>query len=134
MPKIITGNGLERQKFIVGSSSQVTEGNATHSSITSAISDAPVGSKITVLAGTYTENLSVSKQVIIEGEGYASVLSGTMTFTSAGSSSYIRGLNIRGDLSIPLGSDNIFIRDCWLITTATVSDFGSSNSVLIIQE
>lgn len=134
MAKIIRGNGLEQIKYIVGSNIQVAQGNATHSSINAALGDAPSGSKITVLAGTYTENLTVNKQVIIEGEGYSSILSGTLTFTSAGSFSYLRGLNIRGDVSIPLGTDNIFIRDCWLINTATVSDFGSSNSVLIIQE
>lgn len=127
-------SGLVLHDAVVGSASQVTRGQANYSSITAAIAGVSAGQRIIVLDGTYTENITVNKQVTIEGKGYSSYLNGTITFTSAGTSSGIRGLRIGNNITVPSGANNIYIRDCWLSSSATISDLGTYNSFLIIQE
>lgn len=150
MPKIITGSGQIEQSdtkitfngetvailhdLVVGSAYQVTQGKAQYSSITSAIAAASTGERIIVLAGTFSETVTVNKQVTIEGKGYSSYLNGQLIFTSAGSSSGVRGLRIGNHISLESGANNIYVRDCWLASSAVISDLGASNSLLIIQE
>lgn len=120
--------------FVVGTAAQVAQGKAQYSSISAAIAAASAGQKIAVLDGTYAENVTVDKQLTIEGKGYASFVNGTLTFTAAGGDSHVRSLRFNGNVTIPLGADNIYVRDCWLSSTATIADLGASNSILIIQE
>jgi hypothetical protein len=119
---------------IVGSSAQLLDGKATHSSINSAISSVPSGGKIYVLRGTFTENVSVNKEVMIEGMGRGTVIDGTLTLTSSSDYALVRALKVTGNITLDSGSTGIFLRDCWVASGSTVTDNGSGNSVLVIQE
>jgi len=72
-------------KCIVGSSAQYQAGIATHTSVQSAINACNNGETVLILPGTYTETISVSNRVNIQGMGYDSYINGTFTFASGAS-------------------------------------------------
>jgi hypothetical protein len=116
---------------IVGSAANVTSGIATHSTLQSAIDALSSGSRILILSGTYTENVTLSKNdITIEGKGRASVLNGN--FTVSGSGNDVKGFKIGGNL-VMTGSNYCFVR-CWLSATSSYTAGGSSNAVTTIQE
>lgn len=120
--------------YIVGSGAQVTAGIANYASLQSAIDAAPAQSKITVLNGTYTENITLNKELTIEGSGRGSNVMGTWTFGTSSDYSVINKLRINGDVSFPAGADGIFFRQIFMPASATLSDLGAANSVLVIVE
>jgi fructose-1,6-bisphosphatase len=148
MPQLLQGYGIPNvvsvtnntttvrvsEDAVVGSASQVTAAVATHSTLTAALAAVSDGKKIIVLDGTFSENVTVNKKVKIEGKGANSYINGTLTFTSAGNASYLQGLRFGGNITLPSDSSNIFIRDCWLVSSASISDLGTSNAILLIQE
>lgn len=116
---------------VVGTSEQVLTGVATHSSIQSAINSAASGSKIFILPGTYTENLTISKSdITIEGKGRLSIINGNVSMS--GSGNQVLGIKVSGNLDLT-GSDYSFVR-CWLGSSATFTAGGLYNSLNIIQE
>jgi hypothetical protein len=117
---------------IVGSTANVASGIATHSSLQSAIDALSSGSRILVLAGTYTENVTLSKNDIsIVGKGRTSILNGNLSVSGSGND--IQGLKVGGNLTLT-GSTYCFVK-CWLSSTSTyTAGVGSSNSVNTIQE
>jgi hypothetical protein len=114
---------------VVGSASQVAAGYATHTSLQTAINNVATGSLI-LLLGSVTENITLSKNLIIEGKGYSSSITGT--FALSANYATIRDVRFGGNLNIT-GSGN-FIRDSFIASTASVSDTGTANSKLIILE
>jgi hypothetical protein len=120
---------------VVGSAAQVTAGLAQYSSIQSAITASSPNTKILVLAGTYSENISVNKAgLLIEGQGYGSVINGTMTLTSSAQSCNVKCFKVTNNITFDLGSSNNFMQECWQTTGYSVTDNGSTNVVSIIQE
>ena len=126
--------GFTYADLIVGSTAQVNAGAATHTSITSALAAASAGQKILVLAGTYTENITVSLKVMIEGVGHSSNLNGTMTFDSNSDYSSVKNMRISGNITFNSGADGIFLRDCWQGSSSILTNSGSGNSILMIRE
>lgn len=119
---------------IVGSSAQVTAGDAQYSSIQAAVTAAPAGQKIVILSGSYTENVTISKKITIEGQGHTTYLNGNLTFDGSSDYSLLRGIKIGGNLSLSSGADGIFITETWLGSSSVLSNSGSGNSLNIIQE
>lgn len=119
---------------IVGSSAQVSSGIAQYSTIASAIAGVPSNGKILVLRGTYVENLTINNNVHIEGQGYGSQLTGTVTFGSSSDYSSFRMMRISDNISFSSGADGIVMRDCWQATSKTITNSGMANSILVIQE
>ena len=119
---------------IVGSAIQVSVGKATHSSIQSAIDSVAAGGKVFILEGTYVESLTINKEVFLEGKGHNSSITGTVTITPSSSYSLIKYVRFNGNLILNSGSTANFIRECWIGSTYSVTDSGSANSILIIQE
>lgn len=115
---------------IVGSSTQVAGGVATHSSITTALAAVASGGVVKILAGTYTENITISSNVFIEGQGYGTILNGTVSISS--SYSTIKSVKAAGNISLS-GSGN-YIRDSFIGSGLTITDTGSGNAIQIIQE
>jgi len=116
---------------IVGSSANVTAGIATHSTLQSAIDALASGSRILVLAGTYSGNTTLSKNdMTIEGKGRATILSGNLTISGSGDN--VSGFKVGGDLVLT-GSNYCFVR-CWLSSTSVYTPGGAGNSVSNIQE
>lgn len=117
---------------IVGSASQVAAGVAGYTTITSAVAANPTG-RILVLAGTYTENLtlvaSTNDQLVIDGQGRGTVLSGNLTM--GGSYTDLVRLKVTGAISIT-GNSN-FLRG-WLATAGTFANTGTGNTYQVNQE
>jgi len=124
--------GFNEYDFVVGTSSQVTNGVATHSSLQTAITQASDNSKILVLKGyNVSENVTINKTINIEGEGRTSVLTGNLTLDVNCDFTTIRDIRVTGNVVFNVGSSFNFLRECWV--GGTVTDNGTSNSVLVIQ-
>lgn len=119
---------------IVGSASQVTNGLATHSSVSQAITDTADGGSILVLPGNYIENVTISKKLYIFGKGHTSNINGTVTFTSNSDYSIVKHLRIGDNITLNAGADGIFLREFFLANGKTVTDNGTANSIGYIQE
>lgn len=118
---------------IVGSYEQVyILRTATHTSIQTAIDASLPGQKITVLAGTYTENVVASKAVFLCGEGSSTVINGNLTLALGASGSTVKDLNINGNLSIY--ASKCFVREVYQSASGTVLNSGEANSLLIISD
>lgn len=113
---------------VVGSAAQVTAGLAHFTSIQSAINAVADGSKILVLQGNYTENLSINKKLSLYGKGHGSSIIGTLSVTSGANYSIVEDLNFSGNIAI--GANKCFVRG-WT-SAGTVTDTGTDNVVTII--
>ncbi len=119
---------------VVGSAGEVSSGVATHSTITAAIAAVSAGASIFILDGTFTETVSVNKQLYIVGKGKASVIDGTLTFTSSSDQSHVKDLRVTGAITFDSGADGNFLVDCFQATGQTVSDQGDFNTISLYQE
>jgi hypothetical protein len=118
---------------VVGTSTQVSAGQATHTSIQAAHDSAASGAKILVLQGTYSENLNITKKIFFEGKGHSSSVTGTLTLGSGSSYSAVNMMRFGGNITINSGSNNIFLT-CWQATGTTVTNNGTANKVAVSQE
>lgn len=116
---------------VVGSAGQVTNGMATHSSITSAIAAISAGQTIFVLPGSYTENITINKQLQLIGIGKATAITGNISFTA--DYSIIEKLSFTGDLSFSAAADGNQITRCFVQNAMVYSDLGTGNYVELIQ-
>jgi hypothetical protein len=112
---------------VVGSVAQVGAGIATYTSINTAISNVTTGGTILVLRGTYTENVAVSKEVHISGQGHSTVVSGTFTFNSATSYASAKMMKITGTLLFNTTSVGNIVKDFWQTSGGVVADTGTDN-------
>lgn len=119
---------------IVGSPAQLASGVATHSSWASGITALPVGGTMYVLKGTYIENFIVNKECSIKGQGRGTLLIGNITFDPSSDFSDVGHFKVQGNISFQVGADGIFFRNIFQNSAGTLSDLGSGNSKLIIQE
>lgn len=117
---------------IIGSSLQVNNGAATHITFASALSQIPSGGKILVLRGTYNEVVTISSNCVIEGQGHGTNINGV--FTLNGGSNYSTVKNLRFMANLVINSDGNFIRECFQATGLSITDSGTGNSILVIQE
>lgn len=119
---------------VIGSAAQVTSGAATHSTWASAIAALSAGDTIHVLEGSWVENVSINKQLHIEGNGYGSYVDGTITFTNAADRSYLSLVRASGDVTLDSGADLIKVESVWLASGKTFIDNGTGNLVEGFQE
>lgn len=119
--------------IVVGSSSQVTAGAATHTSLQQAINDSVSGDRIYVLS-TYAlaENISINKTVIIDGQGLASQITGTLTFTNTGDFCVLQKLFITGNITFNAGSQANILNNSWQTLASTVTDSGTDNLYILL--
>jgi hypothetical protein len=81
--------------LVVGSAAQVSGGLADYSTLSSAITAATTGGKISILPGvSSTESIVLNKRLTIVGVGYDSKIIGTFTLTAACSFASVRGLYV----------------------------------------
>lgn len=120
--------------YVVGSAGQVTSGAATHSSISSAITAASAGNTILILKGTYTETVSVSKELHIWGQGRSSIIDGTVTFTSSADYSGLKDVKVTDNITLDSGADGCIVKDIWLASGKSFTDNGTGNLLEAIQE
>lgn len=127
-PPLVGNRALAFYDAIVGSSSQLNSGAATHTSIQSAVNSVGVNGNILILKGTYTESVSLNNAVKIEGQGHGSVLSGSLTV----SASYCDLSSWRVVGNISESGNNNFLK-LWQ-ASGTFSDTGAANDNHISQE
>lgn len=120
--------------WVIGSAGQVISGAATHSTWAGAIAAASAGDSIKVLKGAWTENVSVNKALTIEGSGPGSVLTGSVTFTSAADESLLTKIRLTDNITLDSGADMIRVSDVWLASGKTFIDNGTGNYVDGFQE
>lgn len=120
--------------FVIGSTAQVTTGAATHDTWAGAIAAASAGDTIKVLEGTWTEDVTVDKQLHIEGNGYGSNLTGSITFTNAADRSYLSLVRASNNITLNSGADLIKVESVWLASGKTFIDNGTGNLVEGFQE
>lgn len=113
--------------FVIGSAAQVSSGVATHSTWATAIAAASAGDSIKVLEGTWTENVSIDKQLHIEGNGYGTNLTGSITFTSAADRSYLSLVRTSESITINSGCILTKVESVWLASGKTFVDNGTGN-------
>lgn len=133
-PSLVRRDVDPASDIVVGSIGQVTSGIADFSSLQGAINAASAGQKILILNGTYIENITLDKKIVIEGQGHSTFINGTFTLTSSSNFSLIKKIRIGGNLSLNVGADGNFINECWVTSSVVITDSGSGNSLTIIQE
>lgn len=119
---------------VVGSAAQVSSGYAQYSVLQSAINAVAAGGKIYILSGTYTENITVNKELNFIGKGRSTVISGTWTMQSGAIYSIVENMKITGNITFNSGASGIFFRNIFTLSSATVTDNGTANAKLIIVE
>ena len=117
------------EEIIVGTGAQVSAGLATHSSIQTAINSAVPGQRIAVLRGTFTESLTIDREVHIYGRGRGTQIVGTITVSSSGGGASIKNCRISGNTTINSLAKNVVVSDNWIAPTYTVS--GGANAFIL---
>jgi len=112
--------------IIVGNTSDVAMGIATHTSIQDALNSTGNVKEVRLLSRTFAENIIISSGIKLIGEGSGSQVSGTVTVN--GDENYLKDLKVLGDLTI---NGNYSKFDMW-IDDSNILDSGESNSVNII--
>lgn len=115
---------------VVGSAAQVTDKVATHSSLQQAIDDAPSGQSIFVMPGTYSENITLNKQLAIIGSGRGTIVNGTWQIVSGSNYSMVKFLKFMDNATIAAGTLGNNISDFWIANGKTVTD--NSLDVLVL--
>jgi len=125
-------------ELIVGSTTQVSAGKATHSTLSSAINDALEGNTIFILEldSPITEGstITLSKRVSIVGKGNGSEISDNFIVSATASKCLIKNLKFGQDITVLTSCNNIIITDCWASSTSTFTDSGTNNLITILQE
>lgn len=114
---------------VVGSTAQVASGVANFSSLQSAINAVVPGGKIVVLQGTYTENITINKEICIHGKGRSSILNGTVSFGSSSTGSMLKYMKILDNVTINNSAQAIYVSDNWLASGKTVT--GGTNCFIL---
>ena len=96
--------------------------DADFDTLQAAINAASAGDKITLGKGTFTENISINKQVFIEGVGNSTIINGTVNFTTGSTGSLTQYLKFADNVTVDNGIVNLIITNCWLAATKTVTD------------
>lgn len=115
---------------VVGSAAQVTAKVATHSSLQAAINAAPSGQSIFILNGTYTENITLNKQLGIMGQGRGCVVNGTWNIQAGSDYSMIKFVKFMDNVTIDSGAIGNIVSDFWIANGKTVTDNGLDELIL----
>ena len=92
----------QKYTYVVSASSA---SGFTHTTIGAAITAASNDDTILIMAGTYTENVSVSKRLFIDGIGYGAYINGTLTFTSGSIYSIMNNFRVATSITMDSGSN-----------------------------
>ena len=125
-------------ELIVGSSDQVDAGNATHSTLSDAISEAVEGDTIFILdldsSIAEGSTITLDKRLNIIGKGNGAELSDNFVLASTASKSLIKHVNFGQDITVQTSCNNVIISDCWASPTSVFTDSGTNNLITLLQE
>jgi len=132
---LVDGSSASLSKFnglfelIVGSASQAASGIATHSTIQSAINAAAPGARITLMQGTYAENISIDRELMLMGKGRSSIINGTVTFTTAATGASLKFCKILDNTTINISAAAVNVSENWIASGKTV--LGGTNAFIL---
>lgn len=111
----------------VGTAADVAGGYANYSTLSAAIAAAQTGQSIRIRPNiTITENVTIDKRISIEGSGYDSFLSGTVTCDTLCDYSLLKNFRCT-QFIFNAGADGNIVTGCFF--TSAVSDSGIGNNV-----
>lgn len=107
-----------------GTMSLVNTGTAvgpgsSYATITAAIAGTSAGNQITVLPGTYTENIVLNKNLKIKASGKV-ILNGTFHFTSGADEALIDGFNFLSTVTIDSGVTKVSVTDFYVASRSNI--------------
>ena len=123
--------------LVVGDASDVSNGDANHSTIAAAITAASAGDRITLLPKTFTENLVITKEIHFFGSGAASVIDGTIQFSVGSERSSAEKLKFGGNITVDDLVTKLILNNGWIDNASTLTDnnaLGSSASIYTLLE
>jgi len=125
-------------ELIVGSTTQVSAGSATHTTLSSAISDSVEGDTIFILdldsSITEGSTITLNKRISIIGKGNGSEIGDNFVLASTASKSLIKNLKFGQNITVQASCNNTIITDCWASSTSVFTDIGTNNLITILQE
>lgn len=116
---------------VVGSPTQVTNGLANYSSIQAA-HDAISYGIILILAGTYTENLVLTKPLTLVGQGASTIIDGTVNLNSGASYMNISLVFFNGNVTIDSSVSKAQILQFQAAVGVVISDNAASGENLTL--
>lgn len=99
----------------------------SYATITAAIAATGAGDYITVLKGTYTENITLSSNRTIVGQGYGTILNGTLTFATGSDESLWRQMKHLDNVTINSGVSEITYIDFWMASGKIITNNGTGS-------
>ena len=118
-----------------GAGSEVTVGSGgDYATIAAAIAAVTTDTPILILKGTYTENVTVNKRLKISGQGYGTVISGTLTFDTGSDFSYFELCKITGNIALNTGVNGIQLMNFYTNSSATITDNSTGSLIQGIEE
>lgn len=128
---------LTQYSRVVGSAADVSSGAAGYSSLNAAIAASTANDTILILKSYNTvENSSIDKRLFIQGQGYGSTITGTLTFGTSSNGSRVKDIRVTENVTINSGVDEIYC-DITIATTKTFIDnsaVSDTNYLLAMQE
>lgn len=121
LPVALPGSGSQALYVDTsGTMSLVNTGTAvgpgsSYTTITAAIAATSAGNQITVLAGTYTENPVLNKNIKIKASGKV-ILNGTFHFTSGADEALLDGFNFLSTVTVDLGVTKVSVTNFYITT------------------
>jgi len=116
----------------VGSAADVLLGKADYDSVQDAIDSANSTDSIFIIEGTYTENLVITKELVIWGEGHDTLIDGTVQWSAGADGGLVKFLTFGDDASIDSGVVDLIITDCWMAIDKVLTDNNLSQALNLV--
>ena len=118
----VTSNIPDALGIVVGNAADVTAADAHYSTIAEAILNSPAGGRITLLPRTFTENLTLTKELHFFGNGALSEINGTIQFSSGSERSSFEKVKFGGNITVDNGVTKLILTNGWIDNAATLTD------------
>lgn len=103
----------------------------THGTITAGLAAASNDQVIIVLPGTYTENVTVSKRVVLQGQGYGTIISGNLQFSTGCDDGLFDKFQITGTVTVDAAVNEIGITNIWVADATNIIINSDSTGVAL---
>lgn len=122
--------------YIVGSAADVTSGKANYSYLQTAVNALTSGGSILLLSSyTRAEDIEIPyNNILIEGQNNLSIIDGKLDFKTNTLNCSVSNLRINGNITFNATSKYNFLTNVWVESTADITDNGTANYMMVIQE
>ena len=105
-----------------------------YTTIGAAVSAAMPGQSIYIQTGTYTENVTINKQLNIVGSGRGAVIAGFFKITTGGDFAWMSMMKVMQGITIDTGVTGAQVVDFWSAPSQVVTDNGTGSYLRGMQE